>query len=157
MDKLLKILDTNARMTVDQLAAMLNITPAEVQTRLSTLEKAGVVCGYKTLIDWDKTDRTYVSAVIDLQIAPSRDRGFDAVAETITAFDEVESVKLMSGGYDLSVIVTGQTLRDVAMFVATRLAPLDGVLSTATHFVLKTYKEHGILFTEKRKDERGQL
>ena len=95
-----------------------------------------------------------MTAVIDLQIAPSKDRGFDAVAETIMSFDEVEAVTLMSGGYDLSVRLTGRTFRDVAMFVAKRLAPLDGVLSTATHFVLKTYKERGVLFMEDEKDER---
>ena len=95
--------------------------------------------------------------MIDLQIAPSKDRGFDAVAEAIMAFDEVESLKLMSGGYDLSVTITGRSFRDVAMFVAKRLSPLDGVLSTATHFVLKTYKEKGVLFVDGDVDERGQI
>ena len=157
MDKLLKLLDSNAHLTNAQLAVMLELSENEVEERLRTLEKAGVVRGYKALIDWDKTDREYVTAIIDLQIAPSKDRGFDAVAETIMAFDEVESVTLMSGGYDLSVRLTGRTFRDVAMFVAQRLSPLDGVLSTATHFVLKTYKERGVLFTDEEKDERGQL
>ncbi len=157
MDKLLKLLDTDARMSAEQLAVMLGLSKAEVEERLSTLEKAGVVRGYKALIDWDKTDREYVTAVIDLQIAPSKDRGFDAVAEAIMAFDEVESLKLMSGGYDLSVTITGRSFRDVAMFVAKRLSPLDGVLSTATHFVLKTYKEKGVLFVDGDVDERGQI
>lgn len=157
MDKLLKLLDSNAHLTNAQLAVMLELSENEVEERLHTLEKAGVVRGYKALIDWDKTDREYVTAIIDLQIAPSKDRGFDAVAETIMAFDEVESVTLMSGGYDLSVRLTGRSFRDVAMFVAQRLSPLDGVLSTATHFVLKTYKERGVLFTDEEKDERGQL
>lgn len=155
MDKLLQLLDTNARITTEQMAVMLGLSTAEVEERLATLEKAGVVRGYKALIDWDKTDREYVTAFIDLQIAPSKDRGFDGVAETIMAFDEVESVTLMSGGYDLSVKITGRTFKDVAMFVAKRLSPLDGVLSTATHFVLKTYKERGVLFDCKEKDERG--
>ena len=157
MDKLLKLLDTDARMSAEQLAVMLGLSKAEVEERLSTLEKAGVVRGYKALIDWDKTDREYVTAVIDLQIAPSKDRGFDAVAEAIMAFDEVESLKLMSGGYDLSVTITGRSFREVAMFVAKRLSPLDGVLSTATHFVLKTYKEKGVLFVDGDVDERGQI
>lgn len=157
MDKLLKLLDTDARLTDAQLAVMLGITEHEVQERIATLEKAGVVRGYKALIDWDKTDREYVTAVIDLQIAPSKDRGFDAVAETIMAFDEVQNVKLMSGGYDISVEITGRTFRDVAMFVAKRLSPLDGVLSTATHFVLKTYKACGVVFTDEETDERGQI
>ncbi len=154
MDQVLKLLDENARLSTTQMAVMLNLPEAEVESRIATLEKAGVVRGYKALIDWDKTDRELVTAVIDLQIAPSKDRGFDAVAETIMSFDEVEAVTLMSGGYDLSVRLTGRTFRDVAMFVAKRLAPLDGVLSTATHFVLKTYKERGVLFMEDEKDER---
>lgn len=154
MDQVLKLLDENARLSAAQMAVMLNLSEAEVESRIATLEKAGVVRGYKALIDWDKTDRELVTAVIDLQIAPSKDRGFDAVAETIMSFDEVEAVTLMSGGYDLSVRLTGRTFRDVAMFVAKRLAPLDGVLSTATHFVLKTYKERGVLFMEDEKDER---
>lgn len=157
MDKMLKLLDTDARLSAEQMAVMLNVSVAEVKERLAALEQAGVVRGYKALIDWDKTDRELVTAVIDLQIAPSKDRGFDAVAETIMAFDEVESVNLMSGGYDLSVTITGRSFRDVAMFVAKRLSPIDGVLSTATHFVLKTYKERGVLFVDKDKDERGQL
>ena len=154
MDQVLKLLDDNARLSTAQMAVMLNLPEAEVENRIATLEKAGVVRGYKALIDWDKTDRELVTAVINLQIAPSKDRGFDAVAETIMSFDEVEAVTLMSGGYDLSVRLTGRTFRDVAMFVAKRLAPLDGVLSTATHFVLKTYKERGVLFMEDEKDER---
>lgn len=154
MDQVLKLLDENARLSTAQMAVMLNLPEAEVESRIATLEKAGIVRGYKALIDWDKTDRELVTAVIDLQIAPSKDRGFDAVAETIMSFDEVEAVTLMSGGYDLSVRLTGRTFRDVAMFVAKRLAPLDGVLSTATHFVLKTYKERGVLFMEDEKDER---
>ena len=154
MDQVLKLLDDNARLSTAQMAVMLNLPEAEVESRIATLEKAGVVRGYKALIDWDKTDRELVTAVIDLQIAPSKDRGFDAVAETLMSFDEVEAVTLMSGGYDLSVRLTGRTFRDVAMFVAKRLAPLDGVLSTATHFVLKTYKERGVLFMEDEKDER---
>lgn len=154
MEQLLKLLDDNARLSAAQLAVMLNLPEAEVESRIATLEKAGVVRGYKALIDWDKTDRELVTAVIDLQIAPTKDRGFDAVAETIMAFDEVEAVTLMSGGYDLSVRLTGRTFRDVAMFVAKRLSPLDGVLSTATHFVLKTYKERGVMFTDGEKDER---
>ena len=154
MDQVLKLLDENARLSAAQMAVMLNLPEAEVESRIATLEKAGVVRGYKALIDWDKTDRELVTAVIDLQIAPSKDRGFDAVAETIMSFDEVEAVTLMSGGYDLSVRLTGRTFRDVAMFVAKRLAPLDGVLSTATHFVLRTYKKEGRLYQDEEIDER---
>ena len=157
MDTMLKLLAKDARLTNDQLAVMLGTTPADVAARLDKLEKEGVVRGYQALVDWDKTDREYVTAIIDLQIAPSKDRGFDGIAEVLMSFDEVESVALMSGGYDLSVTITGRSFRDVAMFVATRLSPLDGVLSTATHFVLKKYKDRGVLFTDEEKDERGQL
>jgi DNA-binding Lrp family transcriptional regulator len=155
MEKLLNLLDTNARLTVEQMAVMLDMSEAEVAAEIARLEADGVIRGYKPLIDWEKTDRELVTAIIDLQIAPSKDKGFDALAETITAFDEVESVTLMSGGYDLSVKLRGKSFRDVAMFVHKRLSPLDGVLSTATHFVLKTYKERGVLFTDEEKDERG--
>ncbi len=157
MDTMLKLLAKDARLTNDQLAVMLGTTPADVAARLDKLEKEGVVRGYQALVDWDKTDREYVTAIIDLQIAPSKDRGFDGIAEVLMGFDEVESVALMSGGYDLSVTITGRSFRDVAMFVATRLSPLDGVLSTATHFVLKKYKDRGVLFTDEEKDERGQI
>ncbi len=157
MEKLLNLLDTDARLSAEQMAVMLGVSKAEVEERIATLEKAGVVRGYKALIDWDKTDREYVTAVIDLQVAPSKDRGFDGIAETIMAFDEVESVTLMSGGHDLSVKIAGRSFRDVAMFVAKRLSPIDGVLATATHFVLKTYKERGVLFMDEEKDERGQI
>ena len=157
MDTMLKLLAKDARLTNEQLAVMLDTTPADIAARLDKLERDGVVRGYQALVDWDKTDREYVTAIIDLQIAPSKDRGFDGIAEVLMGFDEVESVALMSGGYDLSVTITGRSFRDVAMFVATRLSPLDGVLSTATHFVLKKYKDRGVLFTDEEKDERGQL
>ncbi len=157
MDKLLTLLDDNARLTDEQMAVMLGMTEQEIAAEITRLEEAGVIRGYKALVDWEKTDRALVTAIIDLQIAPSKDSGFDTLAETISAFDEVESVTLMSGGYDLSVKLTGKTFRDVAMFVHKRLSPLDGVLSTATHFVLKTYKERGVRFVDGIKDERGQL
>lgn len=157
MDKMLKVLAKDARLTNEQLATMLGTTEADIAARMAALEKDGVIRGYQALVDWDKTDREYVTAIIDLQIAPTKDRGFDGIAEVLMSFDEVESVSLMSGGYDLSVTITGRSFRDVAMFVATRLSPLDGVLATATHFVLKKYKERGVLFTDEEKDERGQV
>ena len=155
MDKLLKLLDANARLTDAQLAAMLGTTEEDIRARIAELEKTGAIRAYKALVDWDKTDRACVTAIIELKVIPRRDVGFEGIAEQIMAFDEVESVYLMSGGYDLSVKLTGKSFRDVAMFVHKRLSPLDGVLSTATHFVLKTYKERGVLFTDEQKDERG--
>ena len=147
MDKLLKLLDTNARLTNAQLAVMLDRPEAEVAAQIAALERSGVIRAYKALIDWDRTEREYVTAIIELKVTPKRDLGFEAVA----------SVYLMSGGYDLSVFVNGRTFRDVAMFVAKRLSTLDSVLSTATHFVLRRYKDNGVMFLGDEKDERGAL
>ena len=157
MDKLLKLLSENARLTDAQMAVMLNMTEAEIAAAVAKLEKDGVVRGYKPLIDWDKTGEELVTAIIELNIAPSKDEGFDGIAKTIMEMDEVEGLSLMSGGHDLMVTVNGRTFKDVAMFVAKRLSPLPGVLGTATHFVLKKYKERGVLFTDEEKDERGGL
>lgn len=157
MDKLLKLLDTNARLTKAQLAAMLNTTEDEVARQMNELEQSGVVRAYKALIDWERTDRAYVTAVIELRVTPKRDLGFEGIAEQVMRFDEVESVYLMSGGYDLLVTVTGRTFKEVSMFVAKRLSTLDSVLSTATHFVLRRYKESGVMFLGEQKDERGAL
>lgn len=157
MDKLLKLLGTNARLTDAQLASMLNISENEVKQRIATLEKCGAIRAYKALIDWDKTDVERVTAVIELKVIPRRDVGFEGIAEQIMAFDEVESVYLMSGGYDLSVRVVGRTFQEIANFVARRLAPLDSVQSTATHFILRRYKEEHVPFLDEAKDERGML
>lgn len=157
MEKLLKILDDNARLTNAQMAVMLGCTEKEVADRISEWERSGVIRGYKAIIDWERTDRAYVTALIELRVSPKRDLGFEGIAETVMRFDEVESVYLMSGGYDLAVIVSGQTFRDIAMFVAKRLSTLDSVLSTATHFVLRRYKDGGVIFLGEEKDERGVL
>ncbi len=157
MEKLLKLLDRNARLTDAQLSAMLGISEDEVRQRVDTLEKAGVIRGYTAVIDWDKTEREYVTAIIELHVTPKPDLGFEGIAQTIARFDEVESVSLMSGGYDLSITVNARTFRDVAIFVATRLSPLESVVSTATHFVLRRYKERNIVFLGDTEDERGAL
>ncbi len=155
MDKLLKLLDTNARLTTAQMAAMLNTTVEDVEAKMAKLEQDGVVRAYKALIDWERTDRECVTAVIELRVTPKRDYGFEGIAETVMRFDEVESVYLMSGGYDLLVTVNGRTFKEVSMFVAKRLSTLDSVISTATHFVLRRYKESGVMFLGEQKDERG--
>ena len=154
MDKLLKLLDTNARLTNAQLAVMLDRPEAEVAAQIAALERSGVIRAYKALIDWDRTEREYVTAIIELKVTPKRDLGFEAVAETIMRFEEVESVYLMSGAFDLTVIISGRTLREVASFVSDRLAPLEGVTSTATHFILKKYKDHGTVLGQAKTDER---
>jgi len=157
MDKLLKLLNANARLSGEQMAVMLNMTEDEVNAAIAKLEKEGVVRGYKPLIDWEKTGEEVVTAIIELSIAPSKDEGFDGIARTIMAMDEVEGLYLMSGGHDLMVTVNGRTFKDVALFVAKRLSSLDGVLGTATHFVLKKYKERGVLFSDEEQDERGNI
>lgn len=157
MDKLLKLLDSNARLTDEQLATMLDISVEEVRAQIARLEKEGAIRAYKAVVDWDKTDRECVTAIIELKVTPRRDVGFEGIAEQIMAFEEVESVYLMSGGYDLSVRVTGRSFQEIAAFVAKRLAPLDSVISTATHFVLRRYKESNVMFLGDNQDERGYI
>lgn len=157
MEKLLRLLEKNARLSNAELAVMLNTDEETVAKEIAALEKEGVIRGYKALIDWDRTDREYVTALIELRITPKKDTGFDGIAEKIMKFEEVETICLMSGGFDLMVMVNGRTFKDVAMFVAKRLSSLDSVVSTATHFVLRRYKEKNVLFLSEEKDERSAL
>ncbi|MBR6645467.1 MAG: Lrp/AsnC family transcriptional regulator [Clostridia bacterium] len=154
MKQILQLLEENARLTTEQMAVMCNLDEEELKNKIKQLEDDGVILGYKALIDWDKTDREYVSAVIELKVAPQRDRGFDRIAEKIYNYPEVQSVHLMSGGYDLMLIIEGKTMREVAYFVAYKLAPIEDVVSTATHFVLKKYKDKGVIYKMPEKDER---
>ncbi len=154
MKQILQLLEENARLTTEQMAVMCNLSEEEIKEKIKCLEDEGVILGYKALIDWDKTDREYVSAVIELKVAPQRDRGFDRIAEKIYNYPEVQSVHLMSGGYDLMLIIEGKTMREVAYFVAYKLAPIEDVISTATHFVLKKYKDKGVIYKMPEKDER---
>ena len=153
-DKLLKLIEGNARLNSSEIAVMLGSTEAEVAAAIEEYESKGVIRGYNALIDWDKTDREFVTAHIELKVTPQRDSGFDQIAEQILKFVEVKSVYLMSGGFDLAVTVEGRTFKDVALFVAERLAPMDSVISTATHFVLRKYKDNGVIFNDKQSDER---
>lgn len=156
MDKILSILKDNPRLTDSQIAAMAGLTEEEAGERIAAYENSGVICGYKTVINWEKLEQTEkVTAIIELKVTPRKDTGFEAIAEEIMSFDEVESVSLMSGGYDFSVCVTGHTFQEIAMFVAKRLAPIDSVISTTTHFILKRYKQDGILISSGAEDERG--
>lgn len=157
MEKVLKILEQNARISLEELAAMTQHTVAEVAKMLDDCREQHIIHGYRTLIDWDKTDVASVQAVIELRVTPRRDRGFDEIASTIARFDEVDSVLLMSGGYDLSLLIRGKSFQEIALFVAKRLSLLDGVLSTATHFVLRTYKKDGVLYEAELQDERECL
>ena len=154
-EKILRNIAKNGRLSTEDLAAMLDATPEEIDREFQRMEEEGIICGYPTLINWDKIGCEHVTALIEVTVAPERGRGFDKVAERIYQFEEVESLYLMSGGFDLTVIITGKTMKEVAWFVATKLAPMESVMSTATHFVLKKYKEHGLsLVREERSDER---
>ncbi len=154
MDQLLSLLQKNARLSARQLAVMLGRTQQEVEDAIEDYEKKGVIRGYQTVIDWDKVEDAPVFARIEIKVTPKKDYGFEEIARTIMEFDEVQSVSLMSGGYDLAVTVSGRDFRDIAMFVAHRLSTIDSVNSTATHFILKKYKERGVIFEESQIDER---
>lgn len=155
--KLLKLLNKNSRVSNKELAVMMGCDEKEVQTQLESLEKSGVIRGYKAVIDWERLDNTYVSAIIELKVMPSEGVGFEDVAERIMDYPEVESVYLMSGVYDLNVVVKGKTFQEVAMFVAKELSTIKNVTSTATHFVLRRYKESDVKLMDKKADDRGSF
>lgn len=155
MEQLLKILENNARLPVEDIAAMMDKSAAEVAAMIDLARAQGLIKGFKTLVDWEKAGVNRVEAVIEMNVSPKKSRGFEEIAATIASFEEVESVMLMSGGFDLQLIIKGQTFQEIALFVAKRLAPLDDVLSTATHFVLRTYKKEGKLYLGEEIDERG--
>ena len=154
MDKILTLLEKDGRLTAEQIALMLKKETGDIKKAIAKYESDGVILGYQAMIDWDKTDREYASAVIELKVVPQRDRGFDQVAAKIYQYPEVKSMYLMSGSYDLQLIIEGKTLKEVATFVAEKLAPMDAVTSTATHFVLRKYKDKGVIFETPEKDER---
>ena len=144
------------KLTNEQIAQMIGSSEAEVEEIIKGLEKDNTIVGYKTMINWDKTDKELVTALIELRITPQRGEGFDRVAEKIYNYPEVKSVYLMSGAYDLSVLIEGKTMKEVAFFVSQKLAPIDEVISTATHFVLHKYKDTGVLHDPTLDiDERG--
>ncbi len=154
MDELLKILQANALESRDTIARMLDVSRAEVERRIAEYEKTGVIRGYQALLNEDKLDLDRVTAVIEVKVTPQREGGFDTIAQRISRFPEVKSAYLMSGTYDLLLFVEGRTLREVAGFVSERLSPLEGVLSTSTHFMLKTYKRLGVMMHQDTSDER---
>ena len=154
-NKVLELLEKDGRLSAKQIAMMLSKEEGDIKKIIEDYEKEGVILGYKAIVDWDKTDREYATALIELKVTPQYNRGFDAIAERIYNYPEVQSVYLMSGAYDLAVILEGKTIREVALFVAQRLAPLEAVLSTATHFVLRKYKDKGVIYGPANFDERG--
>lgn len=153
-EELLSILEKNSRIEFSELAVLLGAEEEEVLKQLSELEKDGIICGYHTLINWEKTSIEKVMALIEVKLTLQRGRGFDSIAERIYNYPEVKAVYLISGGYDLLVILEEKTLKEIASFVSGKLSTIDGVLSTATHFILKKYKDHGTILNKEDKDER---
>jgi DNA-binding Lrp family transcriptional regulator len=154
MNEMLQLLENNARLSEEQLAMMLGKEKGEIRAMIEKFERERVILGYKALIDWDKTDKESVTALIEVKITPQRDRGFDRIAEKIYNYPEVESLYLMSGAFDLAVLIEGKTMKEVAYFVAMKLAPIEDVVATSTHFVLRKYKDKGVIFGADPVDER---
>lgn len=155
--KLLKLLSKNARYSVKDLAVMTGISEDEVVAEIKEMESQGLIRGYKAVVDWERLDSAMVSAIIELKVEPQPNAGFEQIAEKVKQFSEVETVYLMSGGYDLCVIVKGKTFQEVAMFVAKQLAPMKHVVSTATHFILRRYKELDIELIGGDSDDREKI
>lgn len=153
-DELLSILEKNSRIDFKELAVLLGVTEEQVLQEISKLEKENIIAAYHTLINWEKTDIEKVSALIEVKVTPQRGQGFDHIAERIYNYPEVKSVYLISGGYDLLVSLEEKSLKEIAAFVSDKLSTLDSVLSTATHFILKKYKDHGTIINKTTKDER---
>lgn len=155
MNEILRLLDIEkGKIDRAKIAAMLRIDESEVDAELAKLERDNVIVGYRTIVNWAKTDREVVTALIELKVTPQRGEGFDKIAERIYKYPQVTSLYLMSGAYDLAITIEGKTMQEVALFVAQKIAPMDSIISTATHFVLKKYKEEGIVFEDNEKDTR---
>lgn len=152
--KILNLLDKNSRLEVADIAAMIGAEEEAVAAEIKAMEIEQIICGYHTMIDWDKTENEKVTAMIELKVTPQRGEGFDRIAERIYNYEEVSTLYLMSGAYDIALTIEGRTMKEVALFVASKLAPMDEVVGTATHFVLKKYKEHGVKYVKPKKDER---
>ncbi len=156
-EELLAIIEKNSRIDLRELAVLLGVEEIDVVNELAALEAEGIICGYHTLINWENTSIDKVTALIEVRVTPQRGQGFDSIAERIYKYSEVRSVYLISGGYDLMVILEGKTLREVSNFVSDKLSTLDTVLSTATHFILKKYKDHGTILVKTKSDEREKI
>lgn len=155
MDNLLRLLEGDCTLSKKQLAAMVGMSTERVEETIRDYEKNNIILGYKAVIDWDATDRQDVTALIEVKVEPQRDDGFDRVAERIYQYEEVESCYLMSGDFDMTVIISGRSLQEVARFVSQKLSTIDAVKSTATHFILKKYKESHLIFRKQEKQEEG--
>lgn len=156
-NEILNIIEKNSRVDTKEISVRLGTTEAEVVEAMQQMEQDGIICGYHTMINWEKTSDEKVTALIEVRVTPQRGEGFDNIAERIYKYPEVKSVYLISGGYDLLVTLEGKTLKEVSTFVSDKLSTLDTVLSTATHFILKKYKDHGTIMTKKCEDERIKI
>lgn len=153
-EEILSVLEKNSRIDIKELAVITDISEEEAAKEISRMEKEGVICGYHTLINWDATSKEKVVALIEVKVTPQRGMGFDKIADRIMQYDEVSALYLMSGAYDFTLLIEGKSMKEVAMFVSDKLAPMESVLSTATHFVLKKYKDHGTVLAKEKQDER---
>ena len=153
-EELLRIIEKNSRIGTKELAILLGVTEDAVAAELTALENDGTICGYHTMVNWDNMSTEIVTALIEVKVTPQRGQGFDNIAERIYNYPEVESVYLMAGGYDLMVILEGKTIREVSGFVSEKLSALETVTGTATHFILKKYKDHGTILGKKKEDSR---
>ena len=156
-EELLSIIEKNSRINVQELAVLLGVEETDVVNELADMEKEGIICGYHTLINWEKTSQEKVNALIEVRVTPQRGQGFDSIAERIYKYSEVHAVYLISGGHDLLVSLEGKSLKEISSFVSDKLSTLDSVLSTATHFILKKYKDHGTIISKKNEDEREMI
>ena len=155
--KILQLIAKNSKLTPEEIAKEINADPQQVAKEIKLMEENRVICGYNTLINYDNTDRELVTALIEVKVTPQRGDGYDKIAERIYRFDEVKAVYLMSGGFDLTVILEKSSLKEIALFVSDKLATIDSVTSTATHFVLKKYKDHGTVLCDGPQDERMMI
>lgn len=153
-NEILSYLEKNSRVDLGELSILLGVEEAEVANEIADMEKEKIICGYHTMIDWDKTGVEMVTALIEVRVTPQRNQGFDRIASRIYNYPEVNAVYLISGGYDLLVTLEGKTLKEVSQFVSDKLSPIDEVVSTATHFILKKYKDHGTIMVKKKESER---
>lgn len=153
-EKLLEVLESNCNLPIEQIALLSNMTVEEAAEQIEQMKAEKIILGNKSIINWEKTDKEFVTALIELKVTPQRGEGFDRIAERIYQFPEVKSLYLMAGAFDLTVIIEGKTMKEVALFVANRLAPMECVISTSTYFVLKKYKYEGIIFADKESDTR---
>ena len=155
--KILGIIEKNSRINMRELAVLLGTGEEQVLNAMQEMEEEGIICGYHTMINWEKTTQETVTALIEVRVTPQRGEGFDKIAERVYKYPEVKSVYLISGGFDLLVTLEGKTLKEVSMFISDKLSTLDTVISTSTHFILKKYKDHGTIMTKKKQDERQMI